>query len=416
MNDDEINGTGTAREEGLARQGRFQRREQAILDALRGFIRDYAFQHYGARAASGRKGEIELRVTVEPEKGWQVAFEPELGMQVQTHIEDLLASYGIYQRGHVYCFRCGSASCHHSRPESPLHVFRGYSATGIPEWQELVQTFVDARDERIDTLFAEPPAVVAAVQLGRQLRQNQLTAFGRSSKTYAILGQVVAGYWHLPRKWTDSVQADRLAITFQAVEIRPAPGVIGLRINPVVGGLAFAQWDELLVSVLAECVGHPLKVATEHLEIIEREILVARQGGRTVELRRGLRRVPHVLGELARALEGGQRRQLRRTRHAQARSRPERPIHKALEDARAASDTDLFYDEKRGTWIACGKNGRTHVFSQEGKHVTSFFLPPGRAEFRVRTNRWRPLQKEEITRFRTLIAASPSRSAPMAEN
>ncbi|MCX7591955.1 MAG: hypothetical protein N2255_10055 [Kiritimatiellae bacterium] len=405
MNEENLN-VENPLDENSGPKARARRRERAICDALRGFLRDHAFRHYGRRIPAGRSTELELRVRVEPENEWCVTFEPPLEEQIRPRIEDLAATYGVFRRGHVYCFRCASASCRHSMPESPLQVFRGYGSTGVPEWQELVQAFLDGRDERLDLLFVDQPVIVALVQLGRDLRKNQLSAFGRSSKTYAILGQVVAGYWRLPPKWAETTGAERLACTFQAVEIRQVDGTLGLKINPVVGALSSSQWDELLVSSLSGAVGQPLRTAVEQIEKIERKVIAARQAARMNELRQALRQVPHVLTELARSLEGRQRQELRRTRHAQSHSRPERPIHKALEDAREATDTDLFYDEKRGTWIAYGKNGRTHVFNLEGKHVTSFILQPGGVDFRLRTHRWRLLQKEEIARFRACIAAA----------
>jgi len=69
----------------------------------------------------------------------------------------------------------------------PHDVFSGYNSFGIPEWQEFVQALVDARDPRVDQLYADPPALLALVQTGRELRNRQLSSFGRASKTYSIL-------------------------------------------------------------------------------------------------------------------------------------------------------------------------------------------------------------------------------------
>jgi hypothetical protein len=116
-----------------------------------------------------------------------------------------------------------------------------------------------------------------------------------------------------------------------------------------------------------------------------------------------LRKVPAVLRGLARGLERSSRQSLRRTRHAQRHSRQVRPVHKALDDVRVAGPNAFFYDEKRETWIVCGKQGRTHAFNSNGRLVTSFSLPPGGAERRVGTARWRRLEGVEVEPLRQKI-------------
>jgi len=67
----------------------------------------------------------------------------------------------------------------------------------------------------------------------------------------------------------------------------------------------------------------------------------------------------------------------------------------------------VFFDEKRRTFVVCGRQGRAHAFTAEGRHVTSFVLPAGGAEFRVRTNRWRPIRPEEFAPFRAALTPAP---------
>jgi hypothetical protein len=278
-----------------------------------------------------------------------------------------------------------------------------------------VQPFLEARCERVDQLYGDPPAVLALMQYGHDLKLKQLSSFGRASKTYAILGQVIAGYFLRPAARRAEARADRrLAVTFQAVEIRGRAGEVGIRLNPIAGGLSPEDWDELLVSDWRPSLSRACEGAFRTAEDIERRVCEARDAGSADELRQQLRRVPQMLAGLARTLEQGDRQSARRTRHAEQHRRPQRPVHKAVEDALAAGEGRLFYDEKKDTWIACGKQGRAHVFSAEGRHVTSFVLPPGGAEFRLRTHRWRALQKEETARFRALLAAPPA--APRGRN
>ena len=81
----------------------------------------------------------------------------------------------------------------------------------------------------------------------------------------------------------------------------------------------------------------------------------------------------------------------------------QRPVHKAIDDARDAPPESIYVDEKTGTTIACGGQGRAHVFSAEGRHVTSFVIRADAIEFRMRTNRWRAAEPGEVQRFKASL-------------
>jgi hypothetical protein len=266
-------------------------------------------------------------------------------------------------------------------------------------------------------LYATPPSVLARVQYGRDLRRQQLSLFGRSSRTYSILGQVVVGYLDAAGAGpvAGSRAHPRAAITFQAVQIVGPDGRLFVRINPVVGGLSPEQWEERMAGPWAPSIGRPLESAQTQIESIQNDVNAARAAKAPAALRCALRRVPAVLARLARALERGSRQTRRRTRHAEQRRGDSRPVHKAMDDARQADLRALFYDEKRRTWIVCGPHGRTHVFNDGGRHVTSFTLAPDGAEFRVRTSRWRPLLHDEAARFlASLRPPRPEDAAPLS--
>jgi hypothetical protein len=182
------------------RLSRAARREKAAADALRALIRDLHLDRFGAVLPAGGDVPLTIRLTARPQQAWELAFDPPLSDQIGRQVEEAQAGRAVFRSGRVYCFRCESTDCEHARPPSALTVFKGYSATGLAEWQDLHQAFIEARDERVDRLFDERAQVLTLVQLGHDLRLRQLSSFGRSSKTYAILGQVVAGYFLLPRK------------------------------------------------------------------------------------------------------------------------------------------------------------------------------------------------------------------------
>jgi len=381
---------------------RFQHREQAMRDALRALLRDQSLARFGSHAYSGRELSFRLQFSTFPQENWQLRFDPPLGEQIEVQLADAAAEHGSFIKGRVYCFRCASSECEHSLPPDSLSVFRGFTATGVPAWCELVQALVDGGDVRADLLYEQPPAVLAVVQLGRSLKKQQLPFFGRASKTYSVLGQVVAGYFAVGRH--PGLAGDRLAVTIQVVETRGSAGRPCLRINPVLGDLSVEEWEALLVEDRWTFLARGIEEARRRVEEMERQVQGAWERGGASEMRKGFRGLPHVLGKLARTVEQGVRQKRRRTRHAEAQRQRQRPVHKALTEAQAAGPGDLYFDEKRHTWIACGKHGRTHVFNEEGRHVTSFLLAPGGAEFRVRTRRWRAMQEEEVRRFKAVLS------------
>jgi hypothetical protein len=379
------------------------RREQAARDVLRSLLRDQYVFLFGTRPPPAAQVPVTVRLTADPGRNWELAFDPPLLDQVSEALSEAQAASAACQAGRVYCFRCAGTACEHAVPPTSLAVFRGYAATGVPEWSELVQALMDARDDRVEALYATPPRVLAAVQFGHELRKHQLAAFGRSSRTYAVLGQVLAGYFPVPPlAGAANAAPDRCALTLQAVETRDEHGRWQVRLNVLAAGLTPAHWQELLASGWRPWVARAVQTAGRAIESLSQQCQALRDA-RAAQPAQPLKRLPAVLGRLARDLEQGARQQNRRTTHAEDRRADLRPVHKAVEDARAADDDRLFVDLKRHTWVACGRQGRAHVFSPEDRrHVTSFVLPPDGAAFRVRTGRWRPMQADEIAAFRRL--------------
>ena len=81
-----------------------------------------------------------------------------------------------------------------------------------------------------------------------------------------------------------------------------------------------------------------------------------------------------IMKRLARTLHRQGRQSIRRSVHVEERRRQRRPVTKALEDAASAQDESFYRDDREGTVIVAGSRGRIHVFSSEGRHVTSFSL------------------------------------------
>lgn len=382
--------------DGKPRASRFERREKAACDALRTLLRDVSAERFSRVPPKGGEIDLVLRLKAVPEKNWELVFDPPLGEQVIPQIEDAQAEWGVFRRGRLHCFRCESSDCEHARPPGPLAVFNGYEPNGLPEWIEFAQALIAAKDEDVGRLFEDPPGTVARVQYGHELKTRQLSSFGRSSKTYAILGQVIAGYFPLPA----TVSAgSRLALTFQVVEVRDEQGQARLHLNVLAGVGGDETLSELLGSGWQSGIHRAREIAARELDEIGVRSTAHRLRGDTAGARERMKEVPQVLRRLAESLARTNRQESRRTRHVERRRQEQRPVHKALEDALSVQPGMVFADEKAGTAVACGPQNRAHVFNPDGRHVTSFLIGPAGIEHRLRTKRWRVMQADETARF-----------------
>jgi len=376
---------------GLSRD---ERRIRAAQDVLRTAIRDLYLGHFNADIPTGSLS-INLSLRVDPADNWRLEFNPPLTEQLMPQLADREAVRDVFLAGHVYCFRCGSCNCEHAMPPSPLHVFCGYDAAGRPEWKEFAQVLIDERDERVDQLFVRPPRLVARFQFGRALKGRQLSAFGKASLSYSILAQVVAGYF--------DHENGRLAITLQIVEGRNRAGELTLRLNPIGHALDGNVLLEWLSAENSAGLFRAIQIAEQELGKIEAAVIAARASGDQPRANQWMGRIPGVARGLVEALERGGRQGERRTRHVEERRRDQRPVHKAMDDAAAAKSDACFFDEKAKTFVVVGDRGRTHAFNADGKHVTSFIMKPSAVAFRVRTERWRPVQSVEWDEIRRVL-------------
>ena len=360
---------------------RTQRREIAASDTL--LIRDAVTRDLEPHKMPKTTLPLRLNLTVNPTDNWAVHFEPELHTQVVEQFADQLADRQVFRPGRVFCFRCASAQCEHASPDSSLRVFRGYTSTGEPAWHELAQALLEAHDERVDQLYAEGAPVVAHTQTGRNLKADQLASFGRTSKTYALLGQVTAGFFYCPQ--------DRFAVTFQFVETRSARREVQLRINPLVLMPTGLSWEEWLADDKATWVRRSMQQTIASLSEWEIKINDAGEDRHRVA-RQTLSRLPALMKRFALSLERGHRQKRRRTDHSEQRRQERRPVNKALEDAHAARDDEWLLDERSDTIIVAGGQHRFHCFNEDGTHVTSFVGKPDTTAQRLRRGWWRPLE------------------------
>jgi len=371
--------------------GRFRRVEQELAT----LARNQFGRMFGQAFDQAEAFDLDLRFTVHTDGRWRLEGAP-LEAQVRDQVREMASRAEALRYGRVYCHRCQSSGCGHGHPPSPRAVFGGFSSTGQPEWVELPQLLLDLGHGRVEELYERPPALLAARLTGDELKARQLNEFGRQSKAYDVLAQVVAGYVRLPAP--EHGEAERVALTVQAVEARRLDGRPWLALNVIGGRAADGPLTDLLDGQYFR-LHEMLRKARAEL----RAAAVARRRGRG---RVGLgpeigAKAEQVLLELARSIERHGRQTGRRTRHAEARGRSaQRPTSKALEDAHAAPEHRVLWDARDETVVVLGQRNRVHVFTLRAKAVTSLTLEPADVDRRRRTGRWVTPEPEQLRTFR----------------
>lgn len=369
-----------------------ERRTATLAAAIRSMVRDFYQDQFGHRAPDG-VFEGTLHFKADPAKGWDVVFEETLIEQLLPQLEGYEATKHAFQLGHVYCYQCHSAQCEHSYPANTMEVFAGYHSLGTPQWLEYSQFLLALRDERVDQLYADRPKVLAKVVEGEVLKNQQLASFGKSSKTFEVLGQVTAGYFVLER---DRPGMKKVAVSIQVVEVRNEKGSPHLELNPILSGPDPQPLRESL-DLGFPWIGQGCRALRQQLNKLNR----TRSGGS------GRSKPPWAIAEdvrgmlerLAKDLERGERKSQRQTQHAKIRETMERPIHKAMADLRNARPEQMYRDLKTKAIMVCGSKGRCHAFNETGNHITSFVIHTEAIQIRLRKKRWAMLHPDQSSQF-----------------
>jgi hypothetical protein len=372
-------------------------RAHRIERELAALTEDAARRGFGARTWAGA---IELPLQLEPdvEGRWRLSGEGLLAA-LEHALREAAVLSSPFQPGRVFCHRCETAGCGHAVPAAPTEVFGGYGPTGLPGWDDLGQVLLRDRSPDVDALYDDRPRLVAHVQSGERLKERLLSAFGRSSKTYDVLGQVVTGYFRA-RGRAAGLADDRLALSLQAVEHRGPHGELRLDLNVVGLTPSGEPAHAILAEALDERVTGPVRGAREALGALRDRLRADPSRANGTVHAALLEAVPGILRKLARDLASGERRKERRTSHAEHRRRQSRPVPAALRDARRARPEQTLVDEHEGTVVVLGRRNRVHVFSPDGRLVTSLSLEPDAVGRRLRRERWRRASSDERTAFR----------------
>jgi len=360
---------------------------------------------FGSREDNARAFSLELRVVIEPGRIWRLTADPPVEQQIRTAVQDMASHAEVYRSGRVYCYRCESTECPHSVAPWPTSVFGGYSSTGLPQWPDLGKVLLDLHHPDVDLLYQPYRRhVVAAYVDPETLKHRQLNVFGRQSKTYDILGQVVFGFLYLTPPGRDSKGPERVAFTLQAVESRHLDGSPRLELN------VLGQFPDGSSALDALTDSYQLRILHIVADARRRIGHMAPRDNRT-DVSASIRShvpvsVVEILKGMVRSLERIGRQTERRTMHAEERRVDKRPTTKACEDAVAASDDNILWDDRQNTVVVLGPRNRIHIFSPQGRHVTSLTLGTEAIRGRIKRGRWQHLTGEMLVRFRAHSGSS----------
>ena len=306
--------------------------------------------------------------------------------QILQRVREVREHERALRPGAVYSYFEGSSHAEGCRPTEPRHVFDGYNSTGRPVFTDFVTMAIERKHPQIDRLLAGEDIVLTRVTMGRVLRTQQLAEFGGNSPVFKILGQVDAGLFRVLGA------AGKCAFSFQLLRGTSLEGRVRLRLHAVGAVDPMDLADPSLLQILSRF-QRQLDVEAMRLQGQSTQGEVDEEAF-----------VLPLLNDLAQRLQNRTRNTGRRTQHGLERSDAgDRPTSRAYPDAGEASDDAILWDLDQNTVVVLGGKGRVHVFTQQGKHVTSVVMQGAAIDRRRHMGRWRLAEPEERGEFRIQI-------------
>lgn len=306
--------------------------------------------------------------------------------QIAQRVREVREHEQALRPGAVYSYFADSSHAEGCRPTEPRQVFDGYSSTGKPIWTDFVTMAIERKDPQIEPLLAGEEIVLTRVTMGRVLRTQQLAEFGNNSPVFKILGQVDAGLFRVLSA------AGRCAFSFQLLRGATLEGRVRLRLHAVGAVDPMELADPALMQILSrfqrqlDVEALRLQGQQQHGDVDEESFVLP------------------LLQDLARQLQSRTRNTGRRTQHGLERSEAgQRPTSRAYPDAGEANDESILWDLDQNTVVVVGPKGRVHIFTPQGKHVTSVTMQGQAIDRRRHMGRWRLAEPEERGEFRIQI-------------
>ncbi|MDE0959315.1 MAG: hypothetical protein OSB09_00880 [Planctomycetota bacterium] len=376
------------------------RAAEAIHRRIRGVVKALLNGTDGDSLA-GLPDHIELRLRIpihlqENDHRDSVQFADSLLAQVETlRIQGETESLG-HRTGHAPCYWCQAPVCQHSQPPDSRSILVGWSATGIPIWRELASLFIENGDPQIDLLYGEHPGP-AVCWLGEgELLGEILPEYLNDSLFARPVGALLAGGFPIPGQASES-----LCITALILESRVGRVVPRYSLNLLCAVPAPHHIDTITADHSRSIMSGWIGALRSSLHHFQEQLLVDASKGKRASLKSSRQRIVDLLIESRSQLETLRRRNDRRTKHAQQRSEdPNRPTSAALSDLLDGDESDLFEDRRESTIVLRGPQGRIHIFTSSGRHITSAVYSTDSIQSRIARSRWVPMTK---TRAHALI-------------
>lgn len=299
-----------------------------------------------------------------------------------------------WRRGTIYCFNSDQAI----EPPSYDSIFTGYDSLGRPQWTHLLPLCLSLQVPHLDRLYSQPPRVISlAMSSPIGIKPIPEVTNGR---VYEPLAQVILG--PLSSSFRPLREAEtRFTLTAQVLLTQPPERGLSVHLNVL--GL---DPDILFEEAAKGAPRGPLARARNSLQNAQRAV---RRLQEQLRLRRiSPEKLPAeaegILSELSDQLIRVVQGDLGRTQHGKARHHSmERPTSEAWRDANRVGVERLFWDGHQETIVVIGPKSRAHIFSEDGRHVTSMRLGPGELEKKTSHGRWLPLDQERIRLFRSAV-------------
>ena len=387
-----------------AGKARLKSNVERVETSLTSAIRETYTDMVGAHPDRARPFGIDLRVSIEPGEPWRLQADPSIEEQIRAAVLEMATQAEAFRGGSVYCYRCDRPDCPHGHPPRPTSVFGGYSSTGLPVWPEFPQVLLERKHPRVDLLYDPSQTDLVAMYIDPEmLKQRQLNVFGRQSKTYDILGQVVFGFLKMRIPGENRSEPERVACTLQAVESRRLDGSPRLELNVLARLSDGSPALDGIKGPYQTRVSDVISSARHRISSLRPPSKGHAEKRRASSLPDTASLVADILQGLARKLEKVGRQRGRRTAHAEGHRIKNRPTSKAWEDAFGAAEESVLWDKHESTFVVLGPRSRVHVFSRQGRHVTSLVLASEAVRSRKRRKRWIPLIDDQREQFGSAI-------------
>lgn len=318
--------------------------------------------------------------------------------KVREQIRGLVQCHSSFREGALYCFLCNSLDCPHASPTENDQCFRGFSSGGRPQWQKLCDMLLERKDPRVEQIFGLQRGIVCLLEKEEDFPAGFLTSFKNEALELAVLGQVIVA----PVVFEDKAQTtEKTPRTISIILMRLSSRHYARYILNMVGmdlpSLSeHAAIDPKALRLIRTLRAYQREVSLKNRRKTQKYLPYSAEQER-IFFASLLSRLKSDIEQIFHATE-------RRTRHGEERHKSlQRPTSTALRDVRLAGADRFLFDKEHDTVVVLGPKGRVHVFTKEGKLVTSMVLDRQRIEKRFSKKRWVSMSREEVWRFKQSI-------------